>query len=72
MAPYAAAALADGADGVIVGVTAQDAINLVQALPQANPAVTVAMIATDVGSAIEALGEGSEGSRGSCLSTSCR
>ena len=37
MSAYAAAALADGADGVIVGVSAQDAINLIQATPPGEP-----------------------------------
>jgi branched-chain amino acid transport system substrate-binding protein len=61
MSTYAAAALADGVDGVIIGVDAQDAINLIQAIRQANPTVTIAMISTQVGDVIEALGEGSDG-----------
>jgi branched-chain amino acid transport system substrate-binding protein len=61
MSPYAAAALADGVDGVIIGVTAQDAINLIQAIRQVNPSVKIAMIATEVGDVIEALGAGSDG-----------
>ena len=55
--PYAAAALADGVDGVIVGVTAQDAINLDPSPPPGEPDVKIAMIATDVGDVIDALGD---------------
>jgi ABC-type branched-subunit amino acid transport system substrate-binding protein len=61
MSSYAAAALADGVDGVIVGVAAQDAINLIQALRQANRDVRIAMISNQSGDVMEALGEDSEG-----------
>lgn len=61
MSTYAAAALADGVDGVIVGVTAQDAINLIQALRQAKPDVKIAMIATQAGDVIDALGAQADG-----------
>ncbi len=66
MSTYAAAALADGVDGVIVGVAAQDAINLIQALRQASPEVKIAMISTQMGDVLDALGE--EGSEGLLLS----
>lgn len=61
MSSYAAAALADGTDAVVVGLPGQDSINFIQAVRQADPDVRIAMTATEIGSVIEALGDGAEG-----------
>jgi ABC-type branched-subunit amino acid transport system substrate-binding protein len=61
MSTYVAAALKDGTDAVVVGLPAQDAINFMLALRQANPDITVALSATELGEVLEALGDDAEG-----------
>lgn len=61
MSTYAAAATANGANGIVVGVSGQDAINLIQAIRQANPKVTIAFVSTEPGQVITSLGATADG-----------
>lgn len=61
MSPYAAAALQNGTDGIIVTQADQDAVNFVEAVRQANPNVTIALNATSLGQVNKTLGSVAEG-----------
>ena len=61
MAPYAAAALKDGTDGIVVTQADQDAVNFVQAVRQANPKVKIALNATSLSEVNKALGRDADG-----------
>jgi branched-chain amino acid transport system substrate-binding protein len=61
MAPYAAAALKDGTDGIVVTQADQDAVNFIQAVRQANPNVKIALNATSLGEVNKALGSDADG-----------
>lgn len=61
MSAYVQAALANGTDGVLVGLSGQDALNFVQALRQADPKVKIAMASTDFGATVKALGKQADG-----------
>lgn len=61
MATYVAAALEGGTDGVLVGLTGQDATNFIIALRQANPDVLVSATTTEFAAVIEALGDAATG-----------
>ncbi|MCZ7525366.1 MAG: ABC transporter substrate-binding protein [Acidimicrobiia bacterium] len=57
MSTYAAAALEGGVDGVVLGVTGQDATNFIIAAKQANPDIKIALTATDLIDALRSLGD---------------
>jgi ABC-type branched-subunit amino acid transport system substrate-binding protein len=61
MSTYVAAALEGGADALVVGLPAQDAVNFVLALRQTSPDMEVALSATELGEVLDALGENAEG-----------
>jgi ABC-type branched-subunit amino acid transport system substrate-binding protein len=61
MSGYAQAAIAGGTDGVVVGLSGQDALNFVQSLRQTDPSIKVAMAATDFNAAVKALGKQANG-----------
>jgi branched-chain amino acid transport system substrate-binding protein len=61
MAPYAAAALKDGTDGIVVTQADQDAVNFIEAVRQANPNVKIALNATSLGEVNKALGSNADG-----------
>src|SRR5262249_26600590 len=61
MAPYAAAALKDGTDGIFVAEPDQDAVNFVEAVRQVNPAVKISMGASSIGGVNKALGKTGNG-----------
>jgi ABC-type branched-subunit amino acid transport system substrate-binding protein len=61
MAPYAAAALQGGTDGIIVSQAPQDAVNFVQAVRQADPKVMIAMNTASQGQVNKALGSDADG-----------
>ena len=61
MAPYAAAALQSGTDGIIVTQAAQDAVNFVQAVRQVDPKVKIAMNVTSQDQVNRALGSDADG-----------
>lgn len=61
MAPYVAAALADGADALLVGLFGQDATNFLVALRQQDSNVKVGLVTTDLDGIISALESEAEG-----------
>ena len=61
MAPYAAAALKGGTDGIVVTQADQDAVNFVEAIRQANPKVKIALNATSLAEVNKALGRNADG-----------
>ena len=61
MSPYAAAALKDGTDGIVVTQAGQDAVNFIVAVRQMNPNVRIALAATSAADVIRALGKTAEG-----------
>jgi ABC-type branched-subunit amino acid transport system substrate-binding protein len=61
MSPYAAAALKDGADGIVVTEPDQDAVNLVQAIREANPTIKISLAASSIGEVNKVLGKTAEG-----------
>jgi ABC-type branched-subunit amino acid transport system substrate-binding protein len=61
MAPYAAAALQGGTDGIVVAQSSQDTVNFIQAVRQANPNVMIAMNVTLQGQVNKALGSAADG-----------
>jgi ABC-type branched-subunit amino acid transport system substrate-binding protein len=61
MAPYAAAALRGGTDGIVVTQADQDAVNFVQAVRQANPDVKIALNAPSNAQVNKALGNDADG-----------
>jgi len=61
MSPYAAAALKDGTDGIVITETDQDAVNFIQAVRQVNSTVKIALGANLLDNVLKALGSNSEG-----------
>lgn len=61
MASYAAAALDGGADGIVLALGAQQAINFIQAAQQTDPDVVIGFVASSLDEVIDALGAGAEG-----------
>ncbi|KAA0233011.1 MAG: hypothetical protein EDR02_15230 [Actinobacteria bacterium] len=61
MSTYVAAAEEGGTDGILVGLSGQDATNFVIAARQSSPDMAISMTTTDIGGAIEALGDTAEG-----------
>lgn len=61
MASYAAAALDGGADGIVLALGSQQAINFIQAVRQTDPEVTIGFVASSLDEVIDALGPGAEG-----------
>jgi ABC-type branched-subunit amino acid transport system substrate-binding protein len=61
MAPYAAAALSGGTDGIVVTQADQDAVNFVLAVRQADPKVKIALNATSLTAVNKALGRNADG-----------
>jgi ABC-type branched-subunit amino acid transport system substrate-binding protein len=61
MSPYAAAALKDGTDGIVVAEPGQDAVNFIIAVRELNPNVKIALGASSVSEAISALGKSGDG-----------
>jgi ABC-type branched-subunit amino acid transport system substrate-binding protein len=61
MSSYVASALANGTDGVLIGLAGQDAVNFAIAARQANPKVKLALISTDTAAVAKALGKAANG-----------
>lgn len=61
MASFVAAATEGDVDAVVVGMAAQDATNFVIATRQSQPEVALAVIATEQGAVIDALGDAANG-----------
>lgn len=61
MASYAAAALDGGADGIVLALGSQQAINFIQAARQTDPDVVIGFVASGLDEVIEALGAGADG-----------
>jgi ABC-type branched-subunit amino acid transport system substrate-binding protein len=61
MSSYVEAALADGTDAIMVGLSGQQALNFVQAAKQANPEVLIAMVSTEPAKVRKALGPDAAG-----------
>lgn len=61
MASFVAAATKGDVDAVVVGMAAQDATNFVITARQNNPDVALAVIATEQGAVIDALGDAANG-----------
>jgi ABC-type branched-subunit amino acid transport system substrate-binding protein len=61
MAPYAAAALSGGTDGIVIAQADQDAVNFVLAVRQADPKVKIALNATSLTQVNKTLGRNAEG-----------
>ncbi len=61
MSSYVEAALAGGTDGIVVGLSGQQATNFVQAALQANPNVKIAMVSTEPAKTRAALGPAAAG-----------
>ena len=61
MSTYAQSALAGGTDAIVVGLPGQQAINFVQAVRQTDPDVKLALISTEIGPVVDALGDQAAG-----------
>jgi ABC-type branched-subunit amino acid transport system substrate-binding protein len=61
MSPYAAAALKDGTDGIVLTLANQDSVSFVRALRQADPKVKIAMNAPSNTQVNKALGGDADG-----------
>lgn len=61
MATYVASVLQDGTDGVLVGLSGQDATNFIIQLRQTNPDAAIAATTTEFASVVEALGDAADG-----------
>lgn len=61
MSTYVTASLANDTDAVVVALPGQQSINFIQAAKQANPDVKLALISTEPGPVLEALGDQAEG-----------
>ena len=61
MSTYVAAALKGGTDGVLVGLSGQDATNFIIALRQANPNIAISATTTDFAGVMSALGPAADG-----------
>jgi len=61
MSTYVAAALQGGTDGVLVGLSGQDATNFIIALKQANPKIPISATTTDFAGVVKALGDAANG-----------
>lgn len=61
MATYVAAALQGGTDGVLVGLSGQDATNFIIQLRQTAPDVPISATTTEFSAVVEALGDAADG-----------
>jgi ABC-type branched-subunit amino acid transport system substrate-binding protein len=61
MAPYVASVLEGGTNGVLVGLTGQDATNFIVQLRQTNPDIPISATTTEFAAVVEALGDLSDG-----------
>jgi ABC-type branched-subunit amino acid transport system substrate-binding protein len=61
MATYVASALQGGTDGVLVGLTGQDATNFIIQLRQTNPDIPISATTTEFDAVVEALGDAADG-----------
>ena len=61
MATYVASVLEGGTDGVLVGLTGQDATNFIIQLRQTNPEVPISATTTEFTAVVEALGDAADG-----------
>jgi branched-chain amino acid transport system substrate-binding protein len=61
MATYVASVLEGGTDGVLVGLSGQDATNFIIQLRQTNPDVPISATTTEFAAVVDALGEASDG-----------
>lgn len=61
MATYVASVMQGGTDGVLVGLSGQDATNFIISLKQTNPDVPISATTTDFAGVIDALGDLSDG-----------
>jgi ABC-type branched-subunit amino acid transport system substrate-binding protein len=61
MATYVASALEGGTDGVLVGLSGQDATNFIIQLRQTNPNVKISATTTEFDAVVKALGDQAEG-----------
>jgi branched-chain amino acid transport system substrate-binding protein len=61
MAPYVAASLNGGTNGVVVGLDETDGLNYLKALFQQSPNMKVAMVTTEIPSVAQALGSEANG-----------
>ena len=61
MSTYVASVLQGGTDGVLVGLSGQDATNFIIALKQSNPTVPISATTTDFAGVVKALGDAANG-----------
>lgn len=61
MAPYAQGALANGADGLLVALPGQQAINFVEAVRQVDPEIRIGLVSSDPAGVRKALGRETDG-----------
>jgi len=61
MSTYVASVLQGGTDGVLVGLSGQDATNFIIALKQSNPTIPIAAVTTDFSGVLKALGDSANG-----------
>ena len=61
MSTYVASVLQGGTDGVLVGLSGQDATNFIIALKQSNPTIPISATTTDFAGVVKALGDAANG-----------
>ncbi len=61
MSTYVASVLQGGTDGVLVGLSGQDATNFIIALKQSNPTIPISATTTDFTGVVKALGDAANG-----------
>jgi ABC-type branched-subunit amino acid transport system substrate-binding protein len=61
MATYVASVLEGGTDGVLVGLSGQDATNFIIQLRQTNPDIPISATTTEFDAVVEALGDAADG-----------
>ena len=61
MSTYVASVLQGGTDGVLVGLSGQDATNFIIALKQSNPTIPISAVTTDFSGVVKALGDSANG-----------
>ena len=61
MSTYVASVLQGGTDGVLVGLSGQDATNFIIALKQSNPTIPISATTTDFTGVVTALGDAANG-----------
>ncbi len=61
MSTYVASVLQGGTDGVLVGLSGQDATNFIIALKQSNPNIPISATTTDFAGVVKALGDAANG-----------